>query len=287
MAVAAGTEVQLGSWTISEDLVDRYLDAVGNPQSICQTLSLAPPLALSAWALGSILDRLSLPPGAIHSRQEMETHRPVAFGETLLIKACLGEPAQRAGLTMLTATYSLSDPAGIPVLTGKSTVLTGTSGGGRDSAPRPSGTSDRAAVDSGSGTKGPDSLPAVGMTISQPQLDAYAQASGDHNPLHLDAGFAAATQFQGIIAHGMLTLACISQMMEVHLGRAWLESGALNVRFKGAAYAGDELESFGRVSRSSKIDGGPAVTCNVGVRNLGSGQDLITGSAKAKLAEAT
>jgi 3-hydroxybutyryl-CoA dehydratase len=125
------------------------------------------------------------------------------------------------------------------------------------------------------------------MTISQPQLGAYAQASGDHNPLHLDAGFAAATQFQGIIAHGMLALACISQMMEVHLGRAWLESGALSVRFKGAAYAGDELESFGRVSRSSKIDGGPAVTCNVGVRNLGSGQDLITGSAKAKLAEAT
>ena len=105
-------------------------------------------------------------------------------------------------------------------------MLTGTSGGGRDSAPRPSGTSDRAAVDSGSETKGPDSLPAVGMTISQPQLDAYALASGDHNPLHLDAGFAAATQFQGIIAHGMLTLASISQMMEVHLGKSMVGVGA-------------------------------------------------------------
>ncbi len=283
MAVAAGTGVHLGSWAISEDLVTRYLEAVGNPRSICLELNLAPPLALSAWALGGIIGRLSLPPGSIHSRQELETHRAVEFGETLLATAYPGAPIQRAGLTMLTVGYSLTGGDGQPVHTGKSTVLTGTSSGGLERSSRPSGSIDGTQRPGGEDGLGSNGLPSVRMTITQPQLDAYALASGDDNPLHLDADFAASTQFQGIIAHGMLTLAAISQMMEMHAGQAWLESGTLNVRFKGAAYVGDELESYERLSQASK-GGGPSVTHNVGARNLRSGQDLITGSAKAKLA---
>ncbi len=54
-----------------------------------------------------------------------------------------------------------------------------------------------------------DNLPSVVKTITQTQLNRYAEASGDQNPLHLDAEFAASTQFGGIIAHGMLTLALL------------------------------------------------------------------------------
>ena len=283
MAVAAGTEVQLGSWAISEDLVFRYLEAVGTSRSICLELNLAPPLALSAWTLGGIIGRLSLPPGSIHSRQEIETHRAVEFGETLLATAYPGAAIQRAGLTMLTVGYSLAGGDGQPVHTGKSTVLTGTSSGGRERSSGPSGSIDKTQRPSGENALGPNGLPSVRMTITQPQLNAYALASGDDNPLHLDADFAASTQFQGIIAHGMLTLAAISQMMEMQAGRAWLESGTLNVRFKGAAYVGDELESYGRLSQASN-GGGPGAAFHVGARNLISGEDLITGSAKTKLA---
>ena len=49
-------------------------------------------------------------------------------------------------------------------------------------------------------------LTTVVKTITQEQLNQYAQASGDRNPLHLDANFARTTPFGGIIAHGMLTL---------------------------------------------------------------------------------
>lgn len=128
-----------------------------------------------------------------------------------------------------------------------------------------------------------DDLPSVEKTITQTQLDRYAGASGDRNPIHLDAEFAASTQFGGIIAHGMLTLALISEMMASAFGRAWLENGGLRIRFKGAAYVGDHLEAWGRVTKDEQLPAGRRLVCSVGVRHRGKGQDIITGTATVVL----
>lgn len=122
-------------------------------------------------------------------------------------------------------------------------------------------------------------LPALALEITQERLNAYAAASGDHNPLHWDAEFAAGTQFGGVIAHGMLTLALIARMMGAAYGRDWVESGGLRTRFKGAAYLGDRVESRGRVSKVEDRDGGRRVTCAVAVVNSDSGEELVTGTA--------
>lgn len=134
----------------------------------------------------------------------------------------------------------------------------------------------------------------VVKTITAGQLQDYANASGDFNPLHLEAEFAATTQFGGIIAHGMLTLAFVSEMMAAAFGRAWLESGTLQVRFKGAAYLWDQVETWGQVTRESLLSplekGRPGeisphrlVVCSVGVRNRQSGQELISGTATVRV----
>lgn len=284
MASTPGTQVDLGSWTITRSWVQSYLYAVGNPESISLELELAPPIALSAWALGSMLNTLSLPAGTVHSRQELKTHRPVNIGETVRVIARQGKPTQRSGLTMLAVAYTLEGEDGIPAQSGQSTVLTGTGPNAtiqaRDAAGRPE--RDPRIPDDDQGIDDPNALPAATMTITQPQLNAYAQASGDSNPLHLDEDFAAATQFQGIIAHGMLTLAAVSEMMEARFERAWLESGALNVRFKGAAYVGDRLQSYGRITRESEHNGDRLVTCTVGVKALHDHQELITGTASVQ-----
>ena len=104
-------------------------------------------------------------------------------------------------------------------------------------------------------------------------------ASGDDNPLHLDPEFAAKTQFGGIIAHGMLTLAFVSEMMAAAHGRDWLESASLRVRFKGAAYIGDRLETRGNPAKEQ----GSSKTYSVGVWNSASGQELISGTASFKI----
>ncbi|MEE8370363.1 MAG: MaoC family dehydratase [Dehalococcoidia bacterium] len=92
-------------------------------------------------------------------------------------------------------------------------------------------------------------LPPLVKVVTQEKIDRYAAASGDHNPLHTDPEFAAGTQFGGTIAHGMLVLAYLSEMMTVAFGLRWLSSGGLKVRFRAAARPGDTVTASGRVLR--------------------------------------
>ena len=126
-------------------------------------------------------------------------------------------------------------------------------------------------------------LPELALEITQERLKAYCAASGDYNPLHWDADFAAATQFGGVIAHGMLTLALVSRMMAAAYGRAWLESGGLRTRFKGAAYLGDTVVSKGRVTKEEDRGGHRVVTCAVAVMNAATDEELVTGTATVTL----
>ena len=280
MAVSAGSELDLGVWTVTEDKVRQYLDAVGDEQPTYFDLAMAPPLALSAWSLGALLEQLALPPGAIHSLQELETYRGVRFGEEIRASAHVAKPRQRGNMRILSVGYTLSDSAGQQVQSGKSTVLVVDSaeeGPGGAKSPQPAFTK---GGETGIDENGSNSIPGFSRTISQERLNAYAQASGDGNPPHLDPGFAAESPLGGIIAHGMLTLAFIGEMMTAELGRAWLATGAINARFKGAAYLGDNVETWGRKTGTN----GPIVEYSVGVWNPASGQELITGAATAGLA---
>ena len=126
-------------------------------------------------------------------------------------------------------------------------------------------------------------LPTLGLDISTERLNAYCEASGDHNPLHWDADFAATTQFGGIIAHGMLTLSLISQMMAAAYGRAWLESGSLRTRFRGAAHLGDRVTSRGRIMKEEGQDGHRLITCAVAVVNDKTEEELVTGTATVRV----
>ncbi len=92
-------------------------------------------------------------------------------------------------------------------------------------------------------------LPAVVKVLTQEKIDRYARAGGDRNPLHTDPEFAAGTQFGGTIAHGMLVLAYLSEMMTAAFGSRWLASGRLKVRFRAAARPGDTVTASGRVVR--------------------------------------
>lgn len=89
----------------------------------------------------------------------------------------------------------------------------------------------------------------VVRTITQAQIDAYADASGDHNPIHVDPAFAASTPFEGTIAHGMLVLALIGEMMFGAFGERWLTSGKLKVRFKAPTRPGDTVTASAELAR--------------------------------------
>ena len=53
----------------------------------------------------------------------------------------------------------------------------------------------------------PDALETRVFTITRADLVAYAEASGDHNPIHQDDDVARSVGLPGVIAHGMYTMA--------------------------------------------------------------------------------
>ena len=259
--------LEMGEVIAGAKPVEDYLRAVGDELPTYELSGLAPPLFGTAATLGLLLKKLELPPGAIHSLQEVSTHSPIKLGQGLRATAIVERPRQRGALQFITASCQLSDADLAPVISGKTTVLV------------PNETTSTANSDSDSrataGTKAPSDLPTVSRLITPEMLVAYAAASGDDNPLHLDAEFAKGTRFGGIISHGMLTLAFISEMLTASLGERWLSSGALKVRFKGAAYLGDTVETWGRNEKSTNGSDNIAV----GARNKATGEDLITGTA--------
>lgn len=101
----------------------------------------------------------------------------------------------------------------------------------------------------------PTAVPPVVRMLDQPRIDAYAGASGDHNPIHVDPAFAATTPFGGTIAHGMLVLALIGEMMHAAFGPAWVASGKLKVRFKAPTRPGDTVTAS---AAPTKLAGGLA-----------------------------
>lgn len=84
-------------------------------------------------------------------------------------------------------------------------------------------------------------LPVRTHKVDQQLVDLYARVSGDHNPLHTNPEFAATTHFGRTIAHGMMTLAFLSQALEIWAGAAWSNGGAIDVTFLSPVYPGDEV----------------------------------------------
>ena len=89
-------------------------------------------------------------------------------------------------------------------------------------------------------------LPVSERVVTREDVEAYAKASGDLNPLHREDGVARATGFPGIVAHGMLTMGTLVSAIVEWLGdpRALTR---LKVQFRSPVFPGETIESGGSV----------------------------------------
>jgi acyl dehydratase len=90
--------------------------------------------------------------------------------------------------------------------------------------------------------------PLVKPPITQEQLNRYADASGDYNPIHLDEEAAHRVGLDGVIAQGMLSMAFLGQFISQHIADisgAYVEQ--LKVRFVNIVHLGDTLTCLGTV----------------------------------------
>ena len=98
-------------------------------------------------------------------------------------------------------------------------------------------------------------------TITAEMIDTFADITGDHNPIHVDAEFAATTQFGQRIAHGALSASFISAVLGNDLpgpGAVFVE---LNLRFRRPAFIGDEVIAVAEVAEINQRNGRVKMEC--------------------------
>ena len=87
--------------------------------------------------------------------------------------------------------------------------------------------------------------------ITREQLRAYAGASGDPNPIHLDEAFAKEAGFPSVIAHGMLSMAFLGDHLRYNFPESHYRVLRFRVKFKKVTFPGDILLCEGTVRKSS------------------------------------
>jgi len=79
-------------------------------------------------------------------------------------------------------------------------------------------------------------------TISDADVHAFADLTGDHNPLHLDEEFARKTRFKGRIVHGMLTASYFSTILAMLPGPGTIYLSQ-TLYFRAPVRIGDTVEA--------------------------------------------
>ena len=91
-----------------------------------------------------------------------------------------------------------------------------------------------------------DEMTPLSRVVTQEQINAYALASGDSNPIHLDAAFARAAGLPGTIAHGLLEMAILAEAVGCWAGGCG-RLASLSCRFSKPLFPGDTIICTGRV----------------------------------------
>jgi 3-hydroxybutyryl-CoA dehydratase len=81
----------------------------------------------------------------------------------------------------------------------------------------------------------------LSTTVSEADIVAFAEISGDKNPVHIDAQYAASTMFKERIAHGMLSAAYISAVFGMKLPGPGAIYISQTLNFKAPVKIGDTV----------------------------------------------
>jgi 3-hydroxybutyryl-CoA dehydratase len=85
-------------------------------------------------------------------------------------------------------------------------------------------------------------------TISDDDIEKFAQVSGDNNPVHLDDAYASQTRFGGRIAHGMLSASLISAVIGTRLPGPGAIYMSQSLRFRAPVKPGDLASAHVKIS---------------------------------------
>jgi acyl dehydratase len=114
--------------------------------------------------------------------------------------------------------------------------------------------------------------PSSWIEIPQAKIDAFAEATGDHQWIHVDPERAKAGPFGTTIGHGYLTLSLLpvaSYEVIPGKGRMGINYGLNRVRFPAPVPVGSKLRASFEVVGFDEFDGGAQVTMTATVEREG------------------
>ena len=91
--------------------------------------------------------------------------------------------------------------------------------------------------------------------VTDALIRAFAELSGDHNPIHLDDEFAANTRFGRRIAHGMLSGAFISAVLGYEFQERKIVYLSQTMKFIAPVFIGDTITTTATVTRTREEKG--------------------------------
>lgn len=107
------------------------------------------------------------------------------------------------------------------------------------------------------------------ISIEQSRIDQFAEATGDHQWIHIDPVRAASGPFGACIAHGYLTLALVNlflpQIIEVRGISMGVNYGCEKVRFPNVVRVGSRVRGSAQLVAAEEVKGGVQATIRVSV----------------------
>ena len=124
------------------------------------------------------------------------------------------------------------------------------------------------------------------ITVDQSRIDAFAEATGDRQWIHIDSERAATGPFKTTIAHGFLTLSLLPEMgasaMTVADTRMGVNYGLNRVRFTAPVPVDSRLRGHFKLLACEPIEGGAQLTMQVTMQREGSDKPVCIAESLAR-----
>ena len=121
------------------------------------------------------------------------------------------------------------------------------------------------------------------LAIDQRRIDTFAEATGDHQWIHVDPARAAGGPFGGTVAHGYLTLALLipmwSEILTVRSVTSKVNYGLGRVRFPAPVPVDSRLRTTATLAALDDIAGGGQLTVDLSVEREGGDKPVCVAQA--------
>ena len=124
------------------------------------------------------------------------------------------------------------------------------------------------------------------ISVDQQRINLFADATGDHQWIHIDAERAAKGPFGTTIAHGFLTLSLLPEMsasaFQVRDTRMGVNYGLGRVRFPAPVPVNSRLRGRFKLTKYEPIEGGAQLTVEVTMEREGSSKPVCVAESLAR-----